>query len=66
MEVQGSVRGDGQAEGAKEAQIWPVDEDVSPHAKEASTAVGQLWLLPGQKEAAAYRSGKDLFVDLRE
>lgn len=41
MEVQGSVRGDGQAERAKEAQIWPVD-DVSPHAKEASTAVGQL------------------------
>lgn len=65
MEVQGSVRGDGQAERAKEAQIWPVD-DVSPRAKEASTAVGQLWLLPGQKEAAAYRSGKDLFVDLRE
>lgn len=42
MEVQGSVRGDGQAERAQEAQIWPVDEDVSPHAKEASTAVGQL------------------------
>lgn len=50
----------------RETQILPGEENVSLHEKEALTVVGQLWLLLGQKEAAAHRGGEDLVVDLRE